>query len=308
MDRLPVSREALYWEKEPEDGQNETVRCRLCPRSCLIRDGATGACRVRTNRGGILEASSYGVISSLALDPIEKKPLARFYPGSRILSAGSFGCNLSCLFCQNHEISQVGLPGGTVHPFTSRRFRPDDLVNAALESVPDGNIGLAYTYNEPLVSFEFVRDAARGIRQAGLKNVLVTNGYVNQAPLRELAPLIDAMNIDLKAFTDDFYRDICGGRLEPVKETISTVLTDFRDCHVEITTLVIPGRNSSPEEIAALSGWLASLSGDVTLHLTRHHPDFRMPEPPSIGREELLALAEVARTRLGNVFCGNMGL
>jgi len=281
---------------------DSAVECLLCPNACVIPDGAAGRCRVRRNEGGILHAESYGVISSLALDPVEKKPLFHFYPGSNILSAGSWGCNLSCRFCQNHEISQTGCPAVSERS-GGKRLSPDGLVRAALDSVPDGNIGLAFTYNEPFVSFEYVFDTAILAREKGLKTVLVTNGYVNPGPLAELLPHVDAMNIDLKAFTDTFYRKICGGHLEPVLETIRA---SAASCHVEVTTLVIPGLNSGPAEIDALASALASISPDIPLHLNRHHPAYRMAEPSPISASELHALAGIARRHLSNVHCGNL--
>ncbi len=283
--------------------EESAVECLLCPHLCLIPEGASGRCHVRKNSGGILYAESYGVISSLSLDPIEKKPLFQFYPGSNILSAGSWGCNLSCRFCQNHEISQTSCPPSSGR--TGERFMaPVELVQAAVETVPRGNIGLAFTYNEPFVGYEFVFDTARLAREQGLKTVLVTNGFVNPEPLAEILPFVDAMNIDLKAFTDGFYRRICGARLEAVLETIRSSVAA---CHVEVTTLVIPGLNSGPAEIDALASALASISPEIPLHLNRHHPAWRMAEPSPISTVELQALAGIARKHVSTVYCGNLG-
>ena len=309
-----VPHAARYWERiadlPNEPGVSDSVRCGLCPNRCSISEGRAGRCRVRINEGGSLVAAAYGVVSSLALDPIEKKPLAHFCPGSFILSLGSFGCNLSCKFCQNYEISQSGIPAESLErTFAGRAFArhtPEELVAEARTLIPRGNIGLAYTYNEPFTNFEFVFDTAVLAHQAGLRNVLVTNGYVNPEPLAEIAPHIDAMNIDLKSWTDSFYREVCGGGIEPVKATIETLSAKYPSCHIEIATLVIPGFNSSREEIAALSSWLASISPDIPLHLTRHHPDYLMSSPSPIEVLELFELADLAREKLHFVHCGNI--
>lgn len=295
--------EARFYKAERAG--NPAVRCLLCPHVCLIPDGGTGLCRARHNDGGTLRAAGYGIVSSLALDPIEKKPLAHFFPGSRILSVGGYGCNLSCKFCQNHEISQRDIPhqAGAVEP---TRLTPLGLVEAALFERKRGNIGIAYTYNEPFVGYEFVFDAATLARGRGLKNVLVTNGYVNGEPLAEMLPLIDAMNIDLKSMSDSFYRRMCGGRLSPVMETIETAIARYPSCHVEVTTLVIPDLNSSREEIGSLAAWLASISPEIPLHLSRHHPDYLMPNPEPISRDDLFSLADLAREHLSSVHCGNV--
>ena len=300
--------EALFYETVGKDEQNNlalpgTVRCLLCPHRCLIAEGRRGRCRIRKNEGGRLFAAGYGFVSALALDPVEKKPLARFHPGSYILSVGQYGCNLSCLFCQNHEISQVGIPVPDSGRDRAGVLSPESLVSSALAAVPRGNIGLAYTYNEPLTGYEFVCDTAIRIHEVGLKNVLVTNGYINPEPLTEILPYIDAMNIDLKSFRDSFYRETCGGGLDPVLDAISV---SARICHVEIATLIIPGLNSSTAEIDELSAWIASVSPEIPLHLNRHHPDFRMQEPVPITREELFSLAEIAKKHLKYVYTGNI--
>ena len=298
---------ALFYTKESLG--STLLRCLLCPNECSIPEGKAGRCHVRVNSGGILQAASYGAVSALALDPIEKKPFTQFFPGSRILSTGNYGCNLSCKFCQNHEISQQGLTDGDGGDGGRRRtsyMSPEALAKAALDARPRGNIGLAYTYNEPFVGYEFIKDTALLVKDAGLQNVLVSNGYVNHEPLVALMPFIDAINVDLKSFSDSFYRFMCGGKLTPVMKTIETIVKDFPSCHIEITTLVIPGLNSSRDEIDSLSLWLASLSSDIPLHLSRHHPDYHLPSPEPIGRNEIRELAEVARFHLRTVLCGNM--
>ncbi len=301
-------REAMFWEAvgSTEESERRRVRCRLCPHECVIAPGSRGKCHVRLNRGGALFAEAWGVVPALALDPIEKKPLSRFHPGSYILSAGGYGCNLSCLFCQNHGISQRGLDPfnrSGDEPADDRRVLPEDLVNEALALRDEGNIGIAFTYNEPLIGYEYVWDTARLAKEKGLLTVLVTNGYVNATPLQRLLPYIDAMNVDLKAFSDSFYRDLCGGSLNPVLETVRSAAGS---CHVEITTLVIPGENSSAEEIDALSRWIASVNPGIPLHLNRHHPDYLMNEPPPIDRDSLFRLADVSRRSLSHVYTGNL--
>ncbi|MDO4552907.1 MAG: radical SAM protein, partial [Bacillota bacterium] len=189
-------------------------KCEICPRHCQLEEGERGFCNGRENRGGKVVAANYGLVTSLALDPIEKKPLRRFHPGSHILSIGSFGCNLRCPFCQNGRISMSG--GEDLEP---GRTTPEQLVSMALRMRSKGNIGLAYTYNEPLIGYEFVLDCARAVREAGMKNVMVTNGFICREPLEQLLSCIDAMNIDVKGFTQRFY-DMVGGRLDVVQETV----------------------------------------------------------------------------------------
>jgi pyruvate formate lyase activating enzyme len=282
--------EALFARRE-----GDRAICLLCPHGCSVAPGHSGLCKARRNSDGRLLAWSYGKITSLALDPIEKKPLYRFYPGSRILSVGSFGCNFRCDFCQNWQIAQ--------REAAWRLIEPEEMAGLAVQAGTEGNIGLAYTYNEPLVGYEYVLDCARLIHGETMKNVLVTNGYINPEPLRALLPVIDAMNIDLKAWNADFYARICGGRIDPVLETIRI---SAACCHVEITTLLIPGLNDDESDIEALAGWLASLSPDIPLHLTRHHPDYRMAEPGPISRARLEKLAAVARKSLKYVWLGNI--
>lgn len=295
---------AMYYEKL----DNAMVRCRLCPHCCVIRPGHAGICGVRRNDSGALIAESYGQITSLALDPIEKKPLARFHPGSFILSAGSCGCNFRCRFCQNHTISLSSVMDNDQASFHGRRpdsvyVSPDVLVDKALEFVPEGNIGIAYTYNEPLIGYEYVYDCSRLAHEKGLKNVVVTNGYISHEPLQELLPFIDAFNIDLKSFRDAFYRKVCGGLSEPVKETIAAAAAS---CHVEVTTLIIPGLNDSDEEMEALAAWLASVSPDIPLHLSRFFPRYKMLDRPPTPPEKIYSLVDIAREHLKYVYTGNL--
>lgn len=272
-----------------------SLKCDICFHHCELDEGRTGLCRARANRGGQIVPLNYGRLTSLALDPIEKKPLRRFHPGGLVLSLGSFGCNLRCPFCQNAEISMAGAE------FPARDYSPKALVQLALALRPRGNLGLAYTYNEPLVGYEFVRDCAAMVREAGMFNVLVTNGTIEEAPWRALLPLIYAVNIDLKGFTEAWYRRL-GGDLETVKRSIALAA---EACHLEVTTLVVPGCNDGEDELRALSGWLASLSPDIPLHISRFFPRHRMNDLPPTPVDTVYRLAAVARERLRYVYTGN---
>jgi pyruvate formate lyase activating enzyme len=274
-----------------------SIRCEICPHGCAIEDGYIGFCGARRNIGGKITCINYGKVTSLALDPIEKKPLRRYMPGSSILSVGSFGCNLKCPFCQNCEISMAD--GNTA---IARYFSPGLLVNKALEMQSKGNIGIAYTYNEPLIGYEFVFDCARLANNKGLKNVLVTNGYVCEKPLLSLLPFIDAMNIDLKGFTEAFYKKLSGG-LETVKQTISIAA---RSCHVEVTTLIIPDENDSGDEMDALSKWLSSVSPEIPLHLSRFFPRYKYTDKAPTPAETLYKLRDIAKRHLKYVYLGNI--
>ncbi len=281
------------WEKHEND---EKLKCLLCPHLCLIAPGRRGVCGVRENQGGEVVPVTYGVISGYALDPIEKKPLYHFYPGSSILSVGSYGCNLKCDFCQNFHISQE------VHPDGTRHLTPEELVKLALKAA--GNSGLAYTYNEPVIWFEYVIDCARLASSEGLQNVMVTNGYVNDDPLAELIKVIDAFNIDLKAFSNEFYRRYTGATLGPVLEAIKMVASSGR--HLEITTLIIPGLNDSADEMRREAEWIALNAGrQVPLHLSRYFPMYRRSNPPTPA-ETILRLKEIASEYLDFVYTGNL--
>lgn len=270
--------------------------CELCFRHCNLSKGQTGFCRARARRNGVIVPLNYGKLTSLALDPIEKKPLRRFYPGSLILSTGSFGCNLRCPFCQNHEISMCGET-----EIETVDLSPEALADKALELRHLGNIGVAYTYNEPLISYEYVWDCAALVHERGMANVLVTNGTIEDAPWRALLPLIDAVNIDLKGFTPEWYRKL-GGDLETVKRSIAMAA---EQCHVEVTTLLVPGENDSVEEIRVLAQWLASVNSEIPLHLSRFFPWYRMTDRPPTQVERVYRLVEEARAYLSFVYTGN---
>ena len=274
-----------------------SATCGVCFHHCALEEGQVGFCRARINRGGRVVPLNYGKLTSLALDPIEKKPLCRFRPGSLILSVGSFGCNLRCSFCQNYEISMSG-----EEAVPSVELSPAELVQRAEALRGEGNIGLAYTYNEPLVGWEYVRDCAALVHGAGMVNVLVTNGTVEEGPWRELLPLLDAANIDLKCFTPEGYRRL-GGDLESVKRSIALAVE--AGVHVEVTTLLVPGENDSPEEIRALAGWLSALDPGIPLHLSRFFPRYHMTDRPPTDVMEVYCLADVAREHLSCVYTGN---
>jgi pyruvate formate lyase activating enzyme len=271
--------------------------CEICPHHCRIEEGHVGLCKSRMNRNGEIISENYGKLTALALDPIEKKPLYHFYPGSRILSVGSYGCNLNCPFCQNCDISMAG--GDEIK---TARITCGELVEKALSVMDRGNIGIAYTYNEPLIGYEFVRDCAALAKQRGLKNVAVTNGYICEEPLRELLPLIDAFNIDLKGFTEEFYHKLRGD-LETVKRSIEIA---SEKCHVEVTTLIVPGENDSEEEMERLSGWLAGVSPEIPLHISRFFPRWHMQDRNATPVKQVYRLAEIARKKLKYVHEGNV--
>ena len=284
------------------------AKCGVCFRHCYIPEGGTGFCGARTCEGGLVKAANYGRVTSLALDPVEKKPLARFHPGSMIVSAGSYGCNLRCPFCQNNSISwsdeAFGLAGRV--PYIS----PEELAATAKAAVPKGNIGVAFTYNEPLTGYEYVRDTAKLVHRQGLLNVMVTNGTAELSVLEELAPHIDAMNIDLKGFTESYYRDLLGGDLGMVKDFIREAV---KICHVELTTLIIPGENDSEDEMREMTSWIAGLRGskgdtigkEIPLHISRFFPQFHMTDRRATDVRRIYRLADVAREKLEYVYTGN---
>jgi pyruvate formate lyase activating enzyme len=280
------------------------AECGVCFRHCKLEEGQLGFCGGRIARDGKVEAYNYGRITALALDPIEKKPLARFCPGSKVLSVGSFGCNLRCPFCQNHEISWS--EQARSYAETAETVRPEALAELALATRDRGNIGLAFTYNEPLIGYEFVRDTAKLAKAEGLKNVLVTNGMAELSVLEELSPYIDAMNIDLKGFTDRYYSKVLGGDRGQVLAFIEAAATS---CHVELTTLIVPGENDSEEEMRELSRWVSRLKNpdgeDVPLHISRFFPRFHMQDRRATEVRTVYRLAEVARENLRYVYTGN---
>jgi pyruvate formate lyase activating enzyme len=273
------------------------IRCELCFHHCELAEGQIGFCRGRINRGGSIESLTRNTVISVALDPIEKKPLAFFYPGSMILSLGSTGCNLRCPFCQNHTISMA-----SHDPVEARPLTPEDAVELALSLVPRGNIGLAFTYNEPLINWEYVEETARLAKAAGLITVLVTNGTADEAILRRLIPLIDAFNIDLKGFTAEFYRKL-NGDLESVKQSIALCVGNK---HVEITTLIIEGENDDNATMEEMAAWLAQLDPDLPLHLTRFFPHYLWADKRPTTISTLRRLQGIAQKHLNHVLLGNI--
>ncbi len=284
------------------------MTCNVCFRHCELREGQTGACGARVASGSGTVPAYYGQVSSLALDPIEKKPLARFHPGSMILSAGGLGCNLRCPFCQNHEIAQA--EGDRGFSVRTRPLPPEQLAELAAYCQAKGNIGVAFTYNEPLVCWEYVRDTAKLVRERGMLNVAVTNGCAETEILDQLSPYMDAMNIDLKGFTDRYYRNVLGGDRETVMAFIREAVQRF---HVELTTLIVPGENDSEEEMLRLSEWVAGLKNvfqgrqgeEIPLHITRFFPRHRMTDkrPTDVGT--IYALVRAAEKNLRYVYPGN---
>ena len=282
--------------------------CNVCFRHCSINDGELGFCRARSSKDGHVYPINYSRITSLALDPIEKKPLNRFYPGSRILSVGSFGCNLRCPFCQNSEISWDDQVDRWQKQAES--LSPKELADIAKECVSRGNIGVAFTYNEPLIGYEYVRDTAKLIHDMGMKNVLVTNGTATKEVYDKLADHIDAMNIDLKGFNEHYYRDVLKGDLDMVLEMIGSAV---KRCHVELTTLIIPGENDSEEEMRQISTWISELKDangntigqNIPLHISRFFPCFHMTDRDATDVSKVYRLADVAREKLKYVYTGN---
>ncbi|SEQ59741.1 pyruvate formate lyase activating enzyme [Treponema bryantii] len=279
--------------------------CDVCFRQCKIEEGSTGFCGARTCRDGKIVAANYGRLTSIALDPIEKKPLKMFHPGSQILSLGSYGCNLRCPFCQNYSISWS--QKAFEYKDKAEYYAPEEIVKIASDLRPRGNIGLAFTYNEPLIGYEFIRDTAKRSNEAGMQNVLVTNGTATLKVLNEISPYIDAMNIDLKTFTTSFYKDFLDGDFQMVKDFIQSATAS---CHVELTTLIIPDENDSEEEMRELSAWVAQLENQlnkkIPLHITRFFPTFKLTDREPTPVNTIMRLVEVAKENLEFVFPGNI--
>lgn len=285
---------ARFWETE-SDGR---LRCTLCPRLCRLREGQRGMCFVRMRRGGGMVLDTYGRSTGFFIDPIEKKPLNHFLPGTPVLSFGTAGCNLACKFCQNHEISKSREVDSLAHEAS-----PEKIAEVACAQ---GCASVAFTYNDPVIFHEYALDTAAACREVGVKSVAVTAGYICAAPRTEFFAAMDAANIDLKGFTGDFYRNLTGAEIAPVLETIAYAVNETA-CWVELTTLLIPGENDSPAELEALSQWVVEACGkDTPLHFTAFHPDHRMQTHSRTPLDTLLAARKVARgAGLRHVYIGN---
>ncbi len=278
---------ASFWEKR-EDGK---IKCELCPVGCVIAEGKIGVCMGRQNTNGVLYAINYGNAVSIAIDPIEKKPLYHFHPGTTILSTGPNGCNLKCENCQNWSISQMKSP--------TEFISPENMVDLALKYK---SLGIAYTYTEPVIWFEYIVDTAKMAKEKSLKNVLVTNGYICEKPLIQLLPLIDAFNVDVKSMEDDFYRKICKGKVGPVIRTVELAVKN--GTHVEITNLIIPTLNDSEEQIRKLVNWVAGLDDRIPLHFSRYFPAYKTELPPT-PISTLKKVYDLAKEKLKHVYVGN---
>ena len=281
--------DAMFYEK-----QGNKIKCTLCPHGCIIENGGYGLCSTRTNKEGKLKTINYGEITSLAEDPIEKKPLYHFKPGKDILSVGSFGCNFSCRFCQNSSISQFKA--------RSEFMSSEKLIELSLSL--ENNIGIAFTYNEPSIWYEYVYETAKRLKNmnSDSKVVLVTNGYIEKEPLIKLLPYVDAMNIDLKAFNDKYYAGICGGTLKPVLDSIEIAC---KHCHVEVTTLLVTNENDSDEEIEKIASFLGNIDENIPLHLSRYFPNYKMGTPPT-ELATMINAKKVAQKYLNYVYLGNL--
>jgi len=289
-------REARLWEAL--DGGR--AACRLCAHRCVVAPGGKGTCGVRENRDGRLVTLVYGEVVAAHVDPIEKKPLYHFLPGSKALSIATAGCNFRCGFCQNWQISQAPRREGGA--LAGEPFPPEAVVRAAVEA---GCRSVSYTYTEPTVFFEYAHDTARPAREAGLLNSFVTNGYMTAEALEALAPVLDAANVDLKAFRDETYRKVCGGRLAPVLASIR--LMRELGIWVEVTTLVVPGLNDGRDELGAIAGFIASVDPAIPWHVSRFHPDYEYTGAPATPLATLRLAAEIGRERgLKHIYLGNV--
>jgi pyruvate formate lyase activating enzyme len=284
-----MRKEAMFYEQ-----LKDKVHCYLCPHNCVIENGHIGKCNVRTNEDGKLYSLNYGEITSASLDPIEKKPLYFFKPGSYILSVGSYGCNFVCGFCQNYSISQ--------QIAKSELVTKEELVDTILTT--KDNIGIAFTYNEPSIWYEYVYDCAKLLKETNKDSsvVIVTNGYISEEPLKMLLPYVDAMNIDLKSYSNRYYKELCGGSLQPVLKTIEIA---SKACHVEITTLLVSEENDSLEEVEEIAKFLSSIDKDIPLHLSRYFPRYKLMNSPTdlkfMRDAEITARRYLNRVMLGNV-------
>lgn len=298
-------KEAEFWKKESSflENEDDKIRCLLCPHRCLIKEGQSSRCLSRKNIGGKLYSLNYGKVLGAALDPIEKKPLYRFYPSSYIFSVGTFGCNFDCLFCQNHSlVHSVPIEEKTEKKPNNYRdeVSPEELIGAVLKTP---SIGIAFTYNEPTVWYEYIKDVLPLAKEKDLKTVLVTNGFIEEEPLQGILPMVDAMNIDLKSFSPQFYTKVCKGKIEPVINTIKKAASEI---HLEVTCLVIEGYNSGDDEMEALSQMLSKIRPDIPLHISAFYPAYKMRDKVPTRPETIRHLCKTAQRNLKYVYPGNI--
>lgn len=279
--------------------ENGVVHCELCWHHCTIKPGRRGICGVRENRDGTLYTLVYGKVAAEHVDPVEKKPLFHFLPGTLTYSLATVGCNFKCLHCQNYTLSQLpGVPEGVQY----RRREPEVVVKDALAA---GCSSISYTYSEPTVFFEFAYDCCRAAQRSGLQNIFVSNGYMSREAAQLLAPVLGAINIDIKAFSEEFYRSICGGRLQPVLDNVRF----FREhgVWVEVTTLIIPGLNDSDDELHSIATFLVACDPDIPWHVSAFHPTFQMLERPATSAQRLLSARAIGLAAgLNHVYVGNI--
>jgi pyruvate formate lyase activating enzyme len=276
---------------------NSQVKCSLCPHECTISPGQSGICRVRTNLNGVLSADTYGSVVSMQFDPIEKKPLYHFHPGKLIFSIGSLGCNFHCACCQNYEISQTGIIGYS----RVQKVSISEVIDIARSK--KNNIGIAYTYNEPAIAIELMTDYAHAFESAGFKNIAVSNGYINTKPLMDILPVMDAFNIDIKAFDKEVHKTFTGGDLENVLHTITAIASSGK--HIELTLLVIPGINDDLHAFGKLVDWISKTLGcEIPLHISRYFPRYKM-HTEATSLDTMKNMAELAKKSLHYVYTGN---
>ncbi len=280
-------KECMFYEK-----LDERIKCTLCPHNCLISEGEMGICKQRKNINGKLISLNYSKITSLGVDPIEKKPLYHFMEGTKTFSLGSMGCNFSCKFCQNYRIAKEENPYYEI-------VEPKEAVEKAL----DNNIpSISFTYNEPTVWYEYVLETAKLAKENNLKTICVTNGFINSEPLKKLLEYIDAFNVDLKAFDSNFYKDLCGGRVEPVLNSLEII---NKKAHLEVTTLVIGGDKGNVKDVKNIIKWISKLDRKIPLHLSRYFPAYMMKEPPT-DIETLIKLKNIGEEYLDELYIGNV--
>ena len=290
-----MTKEAMLYDVRAGD----SVQCNLCAHRCTIAPSKQGLCAVRENRGGRLYSLVYGRPVAQSVDPIEKKPLFHVYPGSRSYSIATVGCNFQCTFCQNHDISQMPRETGRI---TGRTVSPGDIV---ADAVKTGSRTIAYTYTEPTVFFEYACDIGSIAHERGIKNVFVSNGFMTGEALEAIAPVLDAVNCDLKAFSDDFYRRYCGGRLQPVLDSLKKMKELC--IWVEVTTLIIPSLNDSDDELRAIARFICSIGAETPWHISRYFPRYRMREPAPTPVETIHRAALIGKEEgLRYIYGGNV--